>query len=380
MLPKNLKQYLDKRIENNSLRQLSDQSYPIDFYSNDYLGYARSKAISAILNRLDEEELRPQHGSTGSRLISGNHPVFKQVEDKAKKVFNADSALFYNSGYDANTGLLSAVIKPKDLVFYDELCHASIRDGLQMCRAKGYKFRHCNYADLEQQIIRQRERLGVDNIYVVTESVFSMDGDVTAIEELISLKTKYNLNLIIDEAHAVGVCGKEFKGLTTDYSKEIFARIITCGKSLGSHGAFVLGSGELKLYLVNFSRAFIYSTGASPQHIKAVLAALIHFEHEQASKHKLQQVIQQFREKVENLGLTHQFLNSRTAIQSYMISDNLKAKALAKDLNSKGIGIKAILHPTVPEGKERLRICLHSFNTEQDIDFLLKQLKMTSPI
>lgn len=373
MLPERLKQELEKRMENNSLRALSDKTYAIDFYSNDYLGYAQSEEISEIVQALSKQT-PGKHGSTGSRLISGNHKGFKLVEEKAAFLFKAESALFYNSGYDANIGLLSAVLKPKDLVFYDELCHASIRDGLQMVKSKTYKYKHGDYNDLEVQIKRQSERLAFENIYIVTESVFSMDGDITDIEELVTLKNKYNLHLIIDEAHAIGVCGREFKGLTIDYSTELFARIITCSKALGSHGAFVLGAKDLKLFLVNFSRALIYSTGATPQHLQSVLASLIHFEQEQSSKQQLQYVIQYFRQHVKQLGLASRFLESKTAIQSYILSDNHKVKVLAEELNEKGIGIKAILHPTVPKGKERLRICLHSFNTEAEIDDLLETL------
>lgn len=374
MLPKNLSQQLEKRQKNDSLRQLSDKAYAIDFYSNDYLGYARSSKVTEIYNRLSENNHISKHGSTGSRLISGNHGLFKAVEDKAKILFNAEEALFYNSGYDANIGLLSAVLKPKDLVFYDELCHASIRDGLQMVNSKTYKYKHCDYSHLEQLVNRQIERLEYENIYVVTESVFSMDGDTTDIEKLVELKQNYNLHLIIDEAHALGVCGRDFKGLTVDYSTEIFARIITCGKSLGSHGAFVLGSAELKLFLVNFSRALMYSTGASPGHLQSVLASLTLFESETESKHELQSVIQYFKNQVLKLDLESKFLQSETAIQSFMCSGNTRVKTLAKSLNALGIGIKPILHPTVPKGEERLRICLHSYNTDKEVDLLLKTL------
>jgi 8-amino-7-oxononanoate synthase len=374
MLPNNLKRDLEKRIEANSLRELSDQTYPIDFYSNDYLGYAQSKAITVIIGELSKHKTN-MHGSTGSRLISGNHMGFQLAEEKASSLFEAESALFYNSGYDANIGLLSAVLKPKDLVFYDELCHASIRDGLQMCNAKTYKFKHCDYEHLEELIKRQRKRLDFDNLYVVTESVFSMDGDITDIEILVELKNKYNLHLIVDEAHAIGVCGSDFKGLTYDFSSEIFARIITCGKSLGSHGAFVFGSTDLKQFLVNFSRPLIYSTGSTPAHLQSVLAALLYFDKEQTSKLQLQEVIGYFRQQLDHLGLKPKFLASDTAIQSYIVADTTKAKALAEELNNRGIGIKAILHPTVPKGKERLRICLHSFNTEEEMDLLLKLCK-----
>lgn len=378
MFPKNLSQLLNDRIRNHSLRELSNHQFSIDFFSNDYLGYARNEEISALVLELNKKSPTRQHGSTGSRLISGNHEVFQKVEDKAKDIFQSEAALFYNSGYDANIGLLSAVLKPKDIVFYDELCHASIRDGLQLANAKAYKFKHCDYQNLEDLINRQIERLEFENIYIVTESVFSMDGDITDISKLVALKHKFNCYLIIDEAHAVGVCGRDYKGLTLELSTEIFARIITCGKALGSHGAFVLGSKELKEFLVNFSRPLIYTTAASPQQLISILAALVYFENENSEKNQLKFLVDYFNNQLQHLGLQHLFLQSDSAIQSLIISDNLKAKSLAKTLNEKGIGIKAILHPTVPKGKERLRICLHSFNTKEEIDLLLKTLTIAS--
>jgi 8-amino-7-oxononanoate synthase len=373
-LPENLFNDLEKRKTEHSLRQLSNQQFEIDFYSNDYLGYAKNQDIGNYGTSVLQPSQFNAHGSTGSRLISGNHSWFQKVEDKAKAMFKAQAALYFNSGYDANIGLLSAILKPKDIIFFDELCHASIRDGLQMSPTKAYKFKHNDYEDLAQKIKSQHQRLEPQNTYIITESVFSMDGDMSDIGELVTLAKANNAFLIVDEAHAVGVCGTDYKGLTFDYAEHIFARIITCGKSLGSHGALFLGSEDLKLFLVNFSRPFIYSTAASPAHIQQVLSALLYFENDLKAKQQLQHRIDYFRHQVQQHGLSAHFLESTTAIQSYIIEDNVKAKALAKALNEKGIGIKAILHPTVPKGKERLRICLHSYNTENDIDFLLKIL------
>ncbi len=375
-LPENLHEDLKKRIRNSSLRSLSDEVYPIDFFSNDYLGYAKNSMISeksvSLMNTFNVKT----HGSTGSRLISGNHELFKILENKAKDLLNAEAALFFNSGYDANLGLLSAILKPKDVVFYDELCHASIRDGLQMSNARAYKFKHNDYKDLVAKIELQDQRLRPQNVYIISESVFSMDGDISDIRELVTISKTFNAHLIVDEAHALGVCGKDFKGLSFEYSDSIFARIYTCGKALGSHGGFVLGSKALKGYLINFSRPFIYTTGASPFHVAQVIAALDYFENEDREKQQLQKVISIFNDMVSSHQWQDKISTNASAIQHISCSGNSNAKTLAQSLQQKGLGVKAILSPTVPKGKERIRVCLHGFNTISQMEQLFLQIEL----
>ncbi|TKS57547.1 aminotransferase class I/II-fold pyridoxal phosphate-dependent enzyme [Mesohalobacter halotolerans] len=376
--PSNLSNLLRDRKNKDNFRELKHYNFKVDFLSNDYLGYAQNSSIYKQYLSIIKEHNINKLGSTGSRLINGNHSLFQRVERKAEDIFNTDAALFFNSGYNANVGLLSAVLRPKDLVFYDELCHASIRDGLQMASAKAYKFKHCDFKDLEQKIRSQVERLQPQHIYIVTESVFSMDGDTSDISNLIEISGKYKAHLIIDEAHAVGVCGENYKGLTQNKDHKIFARILTCGKSLGSHGAFVLGSQQLKSYMINFCKSFIYTTAASPHQVASVLASLHYFESEKKEKTELQTVISNFTKEIEKHNLQSRFIPSQTAIQSFLISGNTKAKQLATTLQQKGFGVKAILHPTVPKGKERIRICLHSFNTEKEIINIIKTLKTSA--
>jgi 8-amino-7-oxononanoate synthase len=375
LLPENLHEDLKIRIRNNSLRSLSDEVYPIDFFSNDYLGYAKNSIITEKSVSLLNNFKIKTHGSTGSRLISGNHELFKILENKAKDLLNAEAALFFNSGYDANIGLLSAVLKPKDVVFYDELCHASIRDGLQMSNARAYKFKHNDYKDLVQKIELQNQRLRPQNVYIISESVFSMDGDMSDIRELVTISKTFNAYLIVDEAHALGVCGKDFKGLSFEYNEDIFARIYTCGKALGSHGGFVLGSKALKDYLINFSRPFIYTTGASPFHVAQVIAALGYFENEDKEKQELQKIISIFNDLVSSNQLQYKMSTNASAIQHISCSGNSKAKILAESLQQKGLGVKAILSPTVPKGKERIRVCLHSYNTKDQLQNLMSKAK-----
>ncbi len=375
MLPKNLSQLLEDRKTKGNFRELQLGHFKVDFLSNDYLGYAKNSSIYELYLSILKEYKIDKIGSTGSRLLSGNHNIFDIVEQKARDIFNADSALFFNSGYNANIGLLSAVLKPKDVVFYDELCHASIRDGLKMANAKSYKFKHCDYKDLEHKIETQNERLKPQNIFIITESVFSMDGDTSDITNLVEIAEQHQAHLIIDEAHAVGICGQDFNGLTVNFTDKIFARILTCGKSLGSHGAFVLGAEQLKSFLINFSKSFIYTTAASPHQVASVLASLQYFEKVNKEKEELQTVISNFTEEIKKYHLESHFVPSQTAIQSFLISGNKEAKQLAEKLQQQGFGVKAILHPTVPKGKERIRICLHSFNTKAEIISFIKSLK-----
>jgi len=373
--PSNLSNLLRDRKNKNNFRELKHYNFEVDFLSNDYLGYAQNNSISEKSASLLNAFKVKIHGATGSRLISGNHELFKILENKAKNLLNAEAALFFNSGYDANIGLLSAILKPKDIIFYDELCHASIRDGLQMSKVKAYKFRHNDYEDLVQKIDRQNQRLRPQNVYIITESVFSMNGDKSEIRELVQISKAHNAYLIVDEAHALGVCGKDFKGLSFEYNEDIFARIYTCGKALGSHGGFILGSKALKDYLINFSRPFIYTTGASPYHVAQVLAALEYFENHNRQKVQLQKIIQYFKFQAETLDTDFRISKNNTAIQYIEVKGNKEAKAVAEQLKHRGMGVKAILSPTVPEGQERIRICLHNYNDKRQIRSLLKEIE-----
>lgn len=373
--PENLNQKIEDRKEQGNFRSLSEASYLADFYSNDYLGYARNKTISdntpSILKALKIDH----HGSTGSRLISGNHRLFQLLEDKANTLFNAEAALYFNSGYEANIGLLSAILKPKDVVFFDELCHASIRDGLQMSRANSYKFKHNDLEDLVKKIEIQKKKEHFQNIYIITESVFSMDGDTADLNQLVKISKSCKAYLIIDEAHALGVCGQDYKGLSFEFSKDIFARIYTCGKSLGGHGGFVLGSKALIDYLINFSRPFIYTTAASPFQVAQVVSALDYFEKYHQEKKQLEKNIKIFIDIAHSNDFNFFVSKNKTAIQYIEIKGNEKVKKMAEKLNAKQFGVKAILSPTVPVGKERIRICLHSFNTTKHLNELFLLLK-----
>ncbi|KAF2514531.1 aminotransferase class I/II-fold pyridoxal phosphate-dependent enzyme [Flavobacterium foetidum] len=372
-LAQNLIQKLETRKQNNSFRQLPSFNNLVDFSSNDYIGFSKSESIFKLAHHYLIENDIIQNGATGSRLISGNHSLYQQAESFIAAFHDSESALLFNSGYDANVGFFSAVPQRNDVILYDELSHASIRDGILMSNAKSYKFLHNDFEDLERLVVKFPEA----NIYIVTETVFSMDGDCPNLEELVLLSEKYNCFLVVDEAHTLGVFGERGEGLTQDLQlhNRIFARIMTFGKGLGNHGAAILGSIELREYLINFARSFIYTTGLSPHSVATILTAYEHLESEKETIEKLRQNIVFFNRQKNLLGLKPIFVRSKSAIQSALIPGNQNAKNLAQELQDKGFDIKAILSPTVPEGQERLRFCIHSYNTEEEITQVLELLR-----
>ncbi len=373
-LPKSLQEKLNVRLANNALRILPFQNNLIDFSSNDYLGFAKNEAIFIQSHQFLLEKNLKVNGATGSRLISGNHILYAEAEEFIANFHQADTALIFNSGYDANVGFFSAIPLRNDIILYDELCHASIRDGIQMSHAKAYKFQHNDIEDLEELLIKFKSKNGV--IYVVTETIFSMDGDAPNIEQFVLLCEKNNAYLVVDEAHALGVFGEIGEGVcqSLGFHNAVFARIMTFGKGLGCHGAAILGSLPLKNYLLNFARSFIYTTGLSPHSVATILTAYQYLTTEKEIINDLKENIQYFNQQKMQLGLKPLFVYSKSAIQCAVIPGNEKVKYIASQLQENGFDVKAILSPTVPEGQERLRFCLHSYNTKEEIDKVLELL------
>ncbi len=376
MFPKKLHIKLQTRQKNNVLRKLPETKNLIDFYSNDYLGFAASKSIFDETHQLLVDKSIKINGATGSRLISGNHNLYQETETFIAKFHNAEKALIFNSGYDANVGFFSSVPQRGDIILYDELIHASIRDGIQLSNAKAYKFKHNDYQQLEALIERQTEQNSTENqeVYIVTETVFSMDGDSPDLLKIIALSKKHNAHLVVDEAHALGVYGENGIGLTQklQLENEVFARIITFGKALGCHGAVILGTKELTQYLVNFARSFIYTTGLSPHAVATIKTSYLHLN--TTIINDLSQNIHHFKKEIKRLSIEENFIESNSSIHCCIISGNEKTKLIAKNLQEKGFDVKAVLSPTVSKGKERLRFCLHSYNSTQEITSLLHNL------
>ena len=368
--PKKLEQKLIQRTTSNTLRSLKSDTNRIDFYSNDYLGLAQSESVFDQTHQLLLDKNIKINGATGSRLISGNHQLYQETENYIAQFHNSQKALLFNSGYDANVGFFSCIPQRGDVILYDEYIHASIRDGIQLSNAKSYKFKHNDLENLDEML----KRVQHDTIYIVTESVFSMDGDTPNLNGLVAVAKKHNAYLVVDEAHALGVFGKKGEGLVQQLQleNEVFARIITYGKALGCHGATILGNEKLYSYLINFSRSFIYTTGLSPHALATIQVAYLHLKSEIIQQ--LEDNINFFKSEVIRLQLNHSFIESNSAIHCSVISGIEKTKAIALQLQENGFNIKPILSPTVPEGQERLRFCLHSFNSKKDITTILEQL------
>ena len=374
IFPKSLQEKLDLREANNALRSLKSSNELIDFSSNDYLGFSKSEVIFDQTHQFLVENEYKTNGATGSRLISGNHKLYTIAEDCIAQFHKSESALIFNSGYDANVGFFSCVPQRNDIILFDELCHASIRDGIQLSNAKSYKFEHNDLEDLEEKIAKFQSQNS--NIFIVIESVYSMDGDSPNLEDLVFLSEKYNCYLIVDEAHALGVFGERGEGLIQmlGLHDKIFARIMTFGKGLGCHGAAILGSNNLKSYLVNFARSFIYTTGLSPHSVATILTGYKTLSEQPKSIIDLKSNIVFFNQEKMRLTLKPMFVYSKSAIQCAIVRGNDNVKRIAEHLQEKGFDVKPILSPTVPEGQERLRFCLHSYNTEKEISAVITSL------
>ena len=368
-IPGHLFNSLNERQQKGTLRKLTTHFPSIDFCSNDYLGFSKLGLLSKKLETLNVKQ-ETIYGSTGSRLISGNSIFIEEAEKQITLFHHAESALLFNSGYDANLGFFSSVPQKEDLVLYDELIHASVHDGIKLGRAKHFKFAHNNIAALNDLIQRHQE---FQNIYIIVESVYSMDGDNAPLVEIIELiKDFETIFLIVDEAHAIGVFGNQGRGLCNELGIEdkCFARIYTYGKAMGCHGAAIVGSNVLRNYLINFARSFIYTT-ALPNHcIHAILGAyqLLIETHQQQI---LQNNISYFYKS--SSGIKHK-IESHSAIQSIVAGNNEMADELEKKLVEKNIYAKAIKSPTVKPGTERVRFCIHAFNTKEEIDLLIQIL------
>lgn len=377
------KQKISARIEENNYRQLfRNKNDLVDFSSNDYLGFAKSRELYSLIREYEEKYAHLVFpGSGGSRLITGNHELYDIVETRLREIYKSERVLVFNSGYDANTGLFSSICGRTDTIFYDEYVHASIRDGIRLSNARSYSFRHNNLADLEKKLSHAR-----GNVVIAVESVYSMDGiqktqsGKYVLEDIIEFCNSRSLNIVVDEAHSTGIYGNKGEGIVSgsNLQDKTLARIHTFGKALGVHGAAIAGSGDLIDYLVNFSRSFIYTTALPPHSLISILAAHDYLASQQPSDlavTRLRNNIRYFRQKF----YTHDETND-SAIHSILSPGNDNAKNLAETCKAAGFDVRPILSPTVPKGKERLRICLHAFNTQNQMDELRAVLSANSGV
>ncbi len=361
-----LDKILAKRMEEGSLRSLkpNDEGL-VDFCSNDYLGFARSQKLKEKIKQYaGTVDNTFNIGATGSRLISGNSLFAEHLESHISEYHNAEAGLLFNSGFDANIGLFSCVPQRGDTILYDEFVHASVRDGIRLSHADSFSFRHNDVYHVKE-LLNNKAR---GDVFIAVESVYSMDGDSAPLKELAELCREKGANLIVDEAHATGVFGELGKGMVCQLGieKHVFARMHTFGKALGCHGAIVLGSNTLKNFLINYARSFIYTTFLPYHTLISIKCAYNMLSESNEETDKLNSNILLFKENIKKPGSVN-IIDSLSPIQCVIIQGNKEVQETAKQIRKEGFNVKAIMSPTVPAGKERLRIIIHSFNTGDEI-------------
>ena len=342
----------------------------IDFASNDYLALASAPRMrNAVATAL---EAGTPIGSGGSRLLRGNCEEHERLEAEAARFFGAETALFFGGGYVANFALLTTLPQRGDLLVLDSLVHASIHEGARTGRAEFCESAHNDLQSVENWIRDWRAKGGMGRIWIVVESIYSMDGDFAPLEELVAIADRYDAFLVVDEAHATGVYGEQGRGLTAPYEgRENLIVVHTCGKALGAAGAIVTLTRVLRDFMVNRCRPFIFATAPSPLMAVAVQEALSILQQEPGRQQRLANLV----------AFTHRELAvrggqspSRSQIVPYIVGDNARAMALAAALQARGFDIRGVRPPTVPAGTARLRISLTLNVGEDDVRAMLNAL------
>lgn len=342
----------------------------MDFSSNDYLGLATSPRLAKAVTSAVERGV--PIGSGGSRLLRGNDPEHEALEAEAAQFFGAETALYMGGGFAANTAIFSTLPERGDLIVFDELIHASVRDGMRSSKAVNVSARHNEAQSFEDEITRWRASGGRGRPWIAVESLYSMDGDRAPLDALAEIASRHDCMLVIDEAHATGVLGPEGRGLGAHLEAcENVVSLHTCGKALGVMGGLVLGSRSIRDFLVNRARPFIYATAPSPILAAAVREALAMLRDEPERREQL----------AARVSLASRLITARAGhgasgsqILPIVVGTDARATSVAARMQSKGFDIRAVRPPTVPEGTARLRISITLNATENDIDAMTESL------
>tara|TARA_B110000090_G_scaffold104732_1_gene117556 strand:+ start:1249 stop:2352 length:1104 start_codon:yes stop_codon:yes gene_type:complete len=359
-----LKQELGKLKADGLYRDLLGAVQGIDFSSNDYLGLAKSSDFNVLF--IAKVQTFSKQGSTGSRLLTGDSIEIQRLEAEIAEFHDGESALIYPSGYQANLGLLSSIASRGDTIIRDEYCHASTIDSLRLSFANVVKFKHNNTTDLEKKLIKSKgER------FVVVESLYSMHGDISDLDAIISLCKKYKAHLIVDEAHTGGIYGSAGEGMVYErgLQNDVFARVMTYGKAFGYHGGAVIGSAYLINYLINKSRPFIYTTGVNFHQIAGLSVAYELIKQANGERKQLRDNVAYFSKLVANEKAN--WMKSSSQIQALFVPGNAAVMKQSNNLQMKQILAMPIRNPTVSAGTERIRVCLHAFNTKEEMNKLI---------
>jgi len=345
-----------------------DNKELFDLSSNDYLGLSNHPKLKEASIKATQQF---GAGSCASRLLSGDLEIHHELEDKTAILKGKEAALVFNSGYQANLGIISALYKNGDAVFADKLCHASILDGISLSKARLFRFRHNDVDHLESLLKKQISKF--ESCLIVTETIFSMDGDRPPLKDIVELKEKFNCCLMADEAHATGIFGKNGSGLVEEQGLTDRVDLImgTFGKALGSFGAYVAASKKIVNYLINTSRSFIYSTALPPSVIAANLAALELLKTEPFRRKILCENAAYFRHQLSSRGFE---IKSSSQIVPLIIGETEKTVALSMLLTGKGYWALPVRPPTVPAGQSRLRFSLTCHHDHKILQNLIEQI------
>ena len=332
----------------------------LNLAGNDYLGLATNRELlAAFLGRQNEENLLVDYGlgSTASRLMTGNTLPYARLEQQLLELYQAEAVLVFNSGYHINIGILPALTGKQDLILADKLCHASLIDGMRLSRAKVVRYPHLDYQAIEQLLAQDRSRYR--QVIIVTESIFSMDGDIADLAELVRIKDRYQAALYVDEAHGVGIRGDNGCGLAEEQGVHRQIEILTgtFGKAFGGQGSFVVGSQQLIDYLLNTARSQIFSTGLPPVSVHWLCFVLEHIPLMREQRAKVDQLASRFRAALRDRGLR---TDGSSNIVPVMVGDAARTVAAADRICEAGYWVKAVRPPTVPAGTSRLRLSLNA--------------------
>lgn len=345
----------------------------VAFASNDYLGLANDDVLKqGAIEAIQQWGV----GAGASQLVSGRLEIFAQLEQAFADFAQRDAAVFFPAGFLANLGVLTALADRHDVIFADRVNHASLIDGAQLSRAQHVRYRHADTKDLAHKLATTPVAPDGARL-IVTDSVFSMDGDEAPLQALLELAIAYDAWLVVDDAHGLGVLGPEGRGSITDAGLPPHPNLVmigTLGKAAGVSGAFVAGSKSVVEWLIQKARSYIYTTGPSPMIAGALLASLQRILHGDDLRQRLQDNIRSFRTGITALNLPYELLPSRTGIQALVIGDNAGTLALSERLLAQGYWVPAIRPPTVPVGSARLRVSLSAAHTPDQITGLIRAI------
>lgn len=353
-------------FKKNVLVNIGGKEY-IDFSSNDYLGLSQHPEMLKASAKAAEQY---GTGSGGSRLLSGDSGLFHELEDVVASFKGKESALIFNSGYQANVGIISALCGKDRDVFIDKLCHASIVDGVRLSGARFFRFRHNDPGHLKELLEKQKSK----NPLIITESVFSMDGDIAPLKGIVSLKERYGAELMVDEAHATGIFGGNGSGMVEeqDVTDSVDLIMGTFSKALGSFGAYLSCPESTKNTLINTSRSFIYSTALPPSVVAANIKSIDLVKKEPQRRKVLLELSGRFRELLKAGGIV---TTGTSQIAPVICGDDTAAVSLSDKLKASGIWALPIRYPTVPNGQARVRFSLNFGHTEEMIGKTMDCLK-----